>query len=159
MAVSNIRKTSSSVLLAIVVLGLIAIALFFLGGQVDPTAAKPEPKFTDVLLYFTYGVFIVSLLVMLAFAVVSFVGKFKSNPKSALGGLGAIAGLVVLLVVTYLIGSSTHLPLGDSTQQYNTDFYLKFSDMWLYSIYVLFVLTVCALIWGGVRGALTKKNK
>ena len=159
MAVSNIRKTSSSVLLAIVVLAILAIIAFFVGGYVDPTAAQPEPKFTDLLIYFTYGVFILAVVVLIGFSVVGFAGKFKSDPKGALSGLGALIGLIVLLGITYAIGSTDKLPLGSSAQMYNTDSYLKFSDMWLYSIYVLFALTVIALIWGGIRGALSKKAK
>lgn len=159
MAVSKIRKISNSVLLAIVVLALLVIITFFAGGYIDPTVAKPEPKFTELLLYFTYAIFILSLLVLVVFAIISFAGKFKSDPKGALSGLGALIGLIVLLGVTYAIGSTDKLQLGTSTQAYNTDFYLKYSDMWLYSIYVLFGLTVLALIWGGVRGALAKRNK
>ena len=159
MAVSNIRKTSSSVLLAIVVLAILVVIAFFVGGYVDPADPKSGPKLTDLLLYFTYGVFILSLVVLIGFAVWSFIGKFKSDKKGALAGLGALVGIIVLLGITYAIGSADRLPLGASTQAYNTDFYLKFSDMWLYSIYVLFILTVIALIWGGIRGALTKKAK
>ena len=159
MAVSNIRKTSSTVLLAIVVLAIVAIITFFVGGYVDPTAAKPEPKFTDLLLYFTYAVFILSVLVLLGFAIFGFIGKLKSDPKGALGGLGALIGLIVLLGITYAIGSTEKLSLGSSAQMYNTDSYLKISDMWLYSIYVLFALTVLALIWGGIRGVFAKKAK
>ena len=159
MAVSNIRKISSSVLLAIVILAVLAVIAFFAGGYVDPTALKPEPKFTDLLLYFTYAILIFAVLVLIGFAVVGFVGKLKSDPKGALGGLGALIGLVILLGITYALGSADKLPLGSSAQSYNTDFYLKFSDMWLYSIYVLFGLTVIALIWGAIRGAFAKKAK
>ncbi|MCI6278922.1 MAG: alkaline shock response membrane anchor protein AmaP [Bacteroidales bacterium] len=159
MAVSNIRKISSSVLLTIVVLAVLTIIAFFVGGYVDPTALKPEPKFTDLLLYFTYAVFIFAVIVLIGFAIVGFAGKFKSDPKGALSGLGALIGLIILLGITYAVGSADKLSLGSSAQTYNTDFYLKFSDMWLYSIYVLFGLTVLALIWGAIRSAFAKKAK
>lgn len=153
MAVTKIRKLSSTVLLVIAILALAVIIAFFAGGYVDPTVAKPEPTFTDALLYFCYGVFLLSVLVLIGFAVVGFSNSMRTNPKSALGGLGAILGLAVLLGVSYALGSTEHLQLGAANQEYNTDYYLKFSDMWVYSIYVMLALTILALIWSGVRGA------
>ena len=158
MAVTKARKISSTVLLVIAILALAVIVAFFAGGYVDPTVAKPEPKFADALLFFCYGVFCLSVVVLLGFAVVGFVNSFRTNAKNALGGLLAILGLVVLLGVSYALGSTEPLHLGTDNQVYNTDFYLKFSDMWVNSIYVMLALTILALIWSGVRGVFAGKK-
>lgn len=158
MAVTKIRKTSSTVLLVIAILALAVIIAFFAGGYVDPTVAKPEPTFTDLLLYFCYGVFLLSVLVLIGFAIFGFINSLRSNAKSALGGLAAIVGLAVLLGVSYALGSTEHLQLSSGNQVYNTDHYLKFSDMWVYSTYVMLAVTILALIWSGVRGVFTKKK-
>lgn len=158
MAVTKIRKISSAVLLIIAIITVIVAALFIFGGAVDPTAAKPEPRFTDLMFYSVYVVFAITVLAMICFAIAGFVGKFKSNPKGALMGLGAIVLLAVLLIVTYAVGSTETLALSADSQKYNTDFYLKFSDMWLYSIYVLLCITILALLWGAVRNAISKRS-
>lgn len=158
MAVSKIRKISSTVLLIIAILTIAVMAAFIFGGYIDPAAAKPVPRFTDLLLYTCYIVLAITLLVMIVFAIVGFAGKLKSNPKGALSGLVAIIALVALLVITYAMGSTAPLSLGADSAQYNTDFYLKFTDMWLYSIYVMMVLCIGALIWGAARNAITKRG-
>lgn len=161
MAVTKIRKISSTVLLVIAALTVVVLAMFIFGGYVDPTAVKPEPKFTDVLFYTVYVVFGLTLLAMIIFAIVGFIGNLgdPNRRKSALGGLVAIIAVAILLGVTYAIGSTDRLSLSVDFQQYNTDFYLKFADMWIYSIYLMVVLCVGALIWGAIKGATQRGNK
>lgn len=158
MAVTKIRKVSSTVLLIIAILTIAVMAAFIFGGYIDPAAAKPVPRFTDLLLFTCYGVLLVTLLVMIVFAFVGFAGKFKANPKGALGGLLAIVALAVLLIVTYAIGSTAPISLGADSAKYNTDFYLKFTDMWLYTIYVMMILCIGALIWGAARNAIRRRG-
>lgn len=158
MAVTKIRKISSSVLLIVAIIAVVVFVAFIFGGYIDPTAAKPEPRFTDLLLYLSYGVFIVAVLVMLGFALWGFVLNLRTNPKKALGGLVVVVALAVLLGVTYAVGSTEHLPLSADFQQYNTDSYLKLSDMWLYSIYAVFGITIAAMIWGAVRTSVQTKK-
>lgn len=158
MAVHKIRKTSSTVLLIIAIIAVIVMAIFFFGGYIDATAVKPEPKFTNLLMYTCYAVFATALAVLFYFAIVGFAGKFKTNPKNAMVGLASIVGIAVLLGITYAIGSTDRLPVGQDAQKYNIDGYLKFSDMMLYSIYVMFALTICALIWGAVRNVFAGKK-
>lgn len=158
MAVTKIRKFSSTVLLIIAIITIIVAALFIFGGVIDPTVAKPEPRFTDLMFYTVYVVLAITLLAMIYFAIAGFAGKLKRNPRSAMMGLGAIVLLAILLIVTYAIGSTETLALSADSQKYNTDFYLKFSDMWLYSIYVLLGITILALLWGAVRNAIAKRS-
>lgn len=157
MAVSQIRKTSSTVLLIIALLAVAVMAVFFLGGYVDPTAAKPEPRFTNLLLFTCYGVLALAVIVLVYFAIISFVGKFKTNRKGALTGLAVLVGLIVLFAIAYALGSTERLPVGPDAQKYNTDGYLKFSDMMLLPIYVMLAINVVALIWGSVRSSIGKK--
>lgn len=156
MAVTKIRKISSTVLLVVAIATVIIFALFLFGGYIDPTAALPEPKFTDLLLYSCYGILLITVLTLVVFAIGAFARNLKDNPKGALGGLAALVALVILLVVTYFIGSTQPMPLSADFQQYNTDFYLRFTDMWLYSIYVVLALCIVALIWGSIRTSLKR---
>lgn len=159
MAVSKIRKISSTSLLILVILTVVVIGLFFLGGYVDETAALKEPVHTDTLFYLMYVALGVTLLAMLYFAVVGMVNNLR-DPKrrrNALGGLLVVVALAALLFITYAIGGTERLSLSVDFQQYNTDGYLKFTDMWLYSIYFVLGLNIIALIVFAIKGSTNRK--
>lgn len=156
MAVTKIRKISSWTLLVLAAISVVIIALFFFGGKVDPTAANPEPVFTTALLYWVYFIFAAAVVALLLFGLSKFVAQLKSNPKGAITSLVIAILFVALLLVTYAIGSTDKLPLGSSFAEYNTPFWLKLSDMWLYSTYTLVALAIVGIIWGGVK-SLAKK--
>lgn len=156
MAVTQIRKTSSAVLLAIAIFAIVVLVAFFAGGYIDPTAAKPEPRFTNLLLFTCYGVLALAVICLVYFAIIGFAGKFKTDRKGAMTGLIVLVGFVVLFAVTYAIGGTDPLPVGPDARKYNTVGYLKFSDMMLFPIYVMLFLNICALIWGAARRSLKK---
>ena len=157
MAVRNIRKASSWTLLIVAIISVIVFALFFLGGVVDPTVAKPEPVYTGALLYWAYAVCGLAVLALVLFSLGSFGAQLKSNPKKAILSLGIIVAFVLLLVVTYNIGSADRLHLGQDFQKYNEASWLKTADMWLYSIYALLGFSFIAVVWGAVKSFVTKK--
>lgn len=151
MAITKIRKISSWTLLVLAVVSVIIFALFYFGGVVDSAAATPEPTYTSVLLYWVYCMFGLAVAALVIFGLIQFVGKLKTNPKGAVTSLVVLVLFVALLFITYSIGSAEKLPLGSSFSEYNTPFWLKLSDMWLFSIYALVVLALLGVIWGGVK--------
>lgn len=158
MSVTKIRKISSTSLLVLAILTLIVMGLFFFGGYVDPTVPKPEPVHTNTLFYLIYFALGVTLLTMLYFAVVGIAGSLADpkRRKVALGGLLAVVAVAALLLINYAIGSTDKLSLSVDFQKYNTDGYLKFADMWLYSIYTVLGLNVIALIGFAIKGSIKK---
>ncbi|MDO5017291.1 MAG: hypothetical protein Q4E10_02875 [Porphyromonas sp.] len=159
MAVTKIRKISSTSLLVLAVLTIIVTVAFFVGGYIDPTAAKPEPRYTDALFYLMYFAFAVTLLAMVLFAIVGFARNLKDakRRKNSLTALVGVLAIVALLVITYFVGGTDLLNLSKDFQQYNTDHYLKFADMWLLSIYVMLGLNIIALVVFAITGSLKKK--
>ena len=155
MAVSKIRKISSYSLLALAILTIIVTIAFFAGGYIDPNAAKPEPKFTDAIFYLMYCALGVTLLAMMGFASNL---KDPKRRRASLTGRVSFIAIIVLLVITYAIGSTDPVSLSLDFQKYNTDFYLKFADMWLYSIYVVLGINILALIVFAIKGALRSKK-
>ena len=155
MAVSKIRKISSYSLLALAILTIIVTIAFFAGGYIDPNAAKPEPKFTDAIFYLMYCALGVTLLAMIGFAINL---KDPKRRRASLTGRVSFIAIIVLLVITYAIGSTDPVSLSLDFQKYNTDFYLKFADMWLYSIYVVLGINILALIVFAIKGALRSKK-
>ncbi len=50
MSVTKIRKTSSWTLLAITLISLVVLGIYYFGGVVDPAAEMVEPIYTGLLL-------------------------------------------------------------------------------------------------------------
>lgn len=161
MAVTKIRKLSSWMLIILAIISIVVFAAFYLGGDNEPLMRNDEalknPKFTDLLMYWMYILLIVAAVCLLLFGLFQFFTKFKRSPKAALGGLAIFIGVAVLLFITYAMGDATPLArINVDSQQFNVPFWLKVSDMWLYTIYVLLGISIVAMIWGGVKKALNK---
>ena len=156
MAVTGIRKTSSYTFLALVAISVIVFALFLFGGSELDMKENKVYAYTDVLIYWTYALGILSVVTVLFFVVKDFITELSASPSGALKKIAGPIALVVLLLVTYAIGDTTPLKLNEEAQRFNAPFWLKFSDMWIYSVYVLLFLTIVAAIAGAVKSALNR---
>ena len=160
MAVKVIRKISSWTLIFVTLVSLAFFALFYFGGVGEPYGQNQSknPIFTGELLYWAYALFALCAAGMILFGIIQFGSNFKTNPKGALAGLGILVCFAVLLVVAYSLGDGTLLTHGinQDSQKYNTVFWLKVTDMWLYSIYMLAGLAIVAMGWGSIKKILSK---
>jgi hypothetical protein len=158
MAVTKIRKFSSWVLVICTIIMLAIVGLFFGGGDNEPYNGKWNPKYTDVMLYWMYALLIITLVVIISFLIIQFVGNFKTNKKKAFWGLGIIVLFAVLFFGTYSIGDGTPISTlsKPEIEAYNTSFWLKLTDMFLYSIYIMAVLTILGVIVGSVKRVIEK---
>ncbi|MBF1379819.1 MAG: hypothetical protein HXN24_07420 [Porphyromonas sp.] len=156
MAVTGIRKTSSYTFLALVAISVIVFALFLFGGSELDMKDNKVYAYTDVLIYWTYALGILSVVTVLFFVVKDFIAELAASPSAALKKIAGPIALIVLLLVTYAIGDTTPLKLNEEAQRFNAPFWLKFSDMWIYSVYVLLFLTIVAAIAGAVKSALNR---
>lgn len=149
MAVTKIRRTSSITLLIAFAISLVVFALFFFGGQVSEeqklVADMSQPKFTDMLLYWAYAILAITIVVLILFAIFGFFKSLKESPKKALGGLFVMLALVALLVVTFVIGDGTLLNIPGYDGSDNNPTTLKLTDMWLFSSYIMLVITIGAI--------------
>jgi hypothetical protein len=127
------------------------MGLFYLGGQVPAqeklVADMSQPKFTDLLLYWAYALLVITAVVWVLFVILSSLTQLKENPKKALSGFLALVGLIALLVVAYVIGDGTVLIIPGYEGADNRTPMLKMTDMWLYSMYVMFAVTLLAMIF------------
>lgn len=131
-------KVSYYVFYVCIALILVVLGMFFGVGYNETNAAGlVEPANTPALMYLMYGMFAVTVIATLIGAIAQFGGALKNNPKGAVKSLLGLILLVVLLIVTYNIGSSETVVLGDGSE-YSDVTMLKVSDMLLYSTYVLF---------------------
>ena len=89
MAVTKISRTSRFTLYAAILISLVVMGLFYLGGQVSTyeqlVADMSQPKFTDILLYWAYILLAVTIVVLIGFAIVDFFKSLKESPKKHWG--------------------------------------------------------------------------
>ncbi|MDR1781250.1 MAG: hypothetical protein LBR50_11080 [Tannerella sp.] len=157
MAVTKIRKFSSWTLLIIMIATVLVLGAFYFWGAEDPAAEQKVPKQLDVLLSWIYGVVIISIAALLIFGLMQFANTLKAKPKAALGSLVVLVGFAALLGISYSIGDTTPLAnINSDSAHFNTDFWLKISDMWIYSIYVLMGLCVLAIIASSFKNILKR---
>jgi len=158
MAVTKIRKISSWVLILCTIITLITLGLFFLGGDNEPYKGEMwNPKYMDLLLYWQYILFALTAFAAVILAIYQFASSFKSNPKGGVMGLVVILLFFAMMFITYSIGDTTPLNVMSSeAQAFNIPFWLKITDMWLYSTYILTGLVILAIIGGSVKRMLGK---
>ncbi|MDR1601867.1 MAG: hypothetical protein LBS42_05510 [Tannerella sp.] len=157
MAVTKIRRFSSWILILCTVITVVVLGFFYLGGVEDPAAEIKAPIYTSLLLYWCYALVIITIAGMLIFGIFQFLSSLKAKPKAALGSLAVIIAFVGLLGITFAIGDITKLPnINVDSAHFNTDFWLKVSDMWLYSAYIMLILCVLAMIAGSIKTVFKK---
>ena len=151
MAVTKIHRASKMALIIGVIVSLIVMGLFYLGGQVPMqekiAADLSEPKFTDIVLYWSYVLLVITIAALILFAIAAFFKQLKESPKKALSGFLVLVGIAALFVVTFLIGDGTLMNIPGYDGSDNTPKTLKMTDMWLYSSYVMLVLTFLAILF------------
>ena len=155
MAVTRIRRISKWTLYVASAISGVILALFYFGGLGEPYGvdAFKNPLYTGELLIWSYILLVLCAAGMLLFGIVQFGSKIVTNPKAGLMSLAVFAVFFILLVVAYGLGDGTLLTirLNDETQKFNTEFWLKVTDMWLYATYILSALSILAILWGSIR--------
>ena len=115
---------------------LVVLGMFYFVGYNNPVGEYNEPAHTETLIYLMYVMFGICVAVTLVGAIAQFGAALKDNPMSAVKSLLGIVLLVVVLVVSYGMGSDATIMTGDGP--YTDTFWLKITDMLIYSIYFLF---------------------
>ncbi|MCD8263064.1 MAG: hypothetical protein LUD02_02025 [Tannerellaceae bacterium] len=157
MAVTKIRKISSWTLLAAAIISVVVMGIFYAGGVVNPAAEMQEPIYTGLLIDWVYILFGATIISTFVFAVWQFIGLLKTNPKSATTSLGVLVVFAAIMFISYAIGDRTPLPIINAdSAEYNTPGWLKITDMWIYTTYILIGLIILAVIAGTVKRVLNK---
>ena len=129
-------KVSYYVLYVLFAIIGIVLVLFYGVGFDNPNAAGlNEPQYTDALIYLKYALAAITVALAVLAGVVQFVSSLKDNPKGAVKTLIALALLVAVIVVSYAMGSTD--PVMVNGEPYNDTFWLKTTDMFIFSMYIL----------------------
>ncbi len=101
-----------------------------------------------------YALFGIAIAATVIAAVFQFGAALKDNPASAIKSLLGLVLLVVVLIIAWAMGSGTPMNIPGYEGTDNVYFWLKLTDMFLYSIYILLFVTVVTIIVSGIK----KKN-
>jgi len=155
-------RVSYYVLYAIFAVILAVLGLFFWGGDAQGAAViasvDPEmwqPANTDALLYLMYVLFGLAIAATVVAAIFQLGSALRDNPKKAIKSLFGLVLLVVLFIVTWSMGDGTPMSIQGYDGTDNVPFWLKLTDMFLYSIYALLVVTVVAILFSGIKKKLS----
>ncbi|MCC8145094.1 MAG: hypothetical protein LIO93_01365 [Bacteroidales bacterium] len=113
---------------------------------------------TSVLLNWLYILFSICLLSAVVFSVIQMVKLWKTNRKQLFYSLTGVAALGIVLFISYLMGSGEPLPVSGSEGNDNMFLWLKITDMWIYSIYILLAVSIVAVI-AGILWSYIKKTR
>ena len=134
------------------VVGIVATALFFLGGSEGSLEVAGDfldiPKFTNALLFWIYALVVLVILVTFGFVIAKLVETFKVDPKKGLVSVGVVLGAVALCALCWVLGSPEKIEIIGYEGTDNVGNMARMSDAIMYLVYILTASTVAALVWG-----------
>ena len=155
-------KISYYVLYVMFIAILAVLGLFFFGGDAQGDAVlmgvDPEmwqPAQTDALLYLMYALFAVAVIATILAFLVQFGSALKDNPVKALKSLIGFVVLIIIVVIAWSMGSAEPLVIPGYSGTENVPFWLKITDMFLYTIYILLGATILAIIVSSIKKGLS----
>ena len=129
------RKISNSILWICMITAFLIFGFCFIGGT----------DYVGAFLYFLYIMLLLTIVATCLFSFFHFIKAWKENPGKAWRKLIYMILFAGLLAVTYLLGDQSFIFPKDHTIPVS---WLKITDMWLYSIYILLGLVTFALAFG-----------
>ena len=133
-------------------LGIVFIALFFLGGSNGTLEVAGDflniPRFTNAFLIWVYILLAIVILVTLAVVIVEFANNWKNNRKKAYMTLGVVGGFILLALVCWFLGSPEKINIIGYEGTDNEGAWAQLADAVIYACYFLFAATIGTMIWG-----------
>ena len=151
----NKKITASSWALGILfVLSAAVLVMFFGVGYGDPDYVTGNgltaPRYTDILLIWMYALVAICVCTILIFGVAAGFRNMKTKVKGQ--KKTSFAGIIFLLTfiivgVSYFLASTESVVLGDGKTRVTDVVDLTLSDVCLYSIYALMLISIfCSLL-------------
>ena len=148
----NYKLFPKVTLWVLMLVGIVATALFFLGGSEGSLEVAGDfldiPKFTNALLFWIYALVVLVILVTFGFVIAKLVETFKVDSKRALTSIGVVLGAVVLCIICWFLGSPEKVEILGYEGTDNVGNMARMSDAIMYLVYILTASTVAALVWG-----------
>lgn len=158
------EKVSQRVFYLLIGLSVLIFLLFFSIGYDMPFEENPDfiaPFFTDTLIVFMVGLFLLALVAIVVSFVMSYRKSGKQEATSHRVPRKKIAravwvGTFFLLFLSFLLGSST--PMLVNGENFSDWAWLKLSDMFVFTSLFMLVVAIGAVAFGATR-YIRKKGK
>ena len=148
----NYKLFPKVTLWVLMLVGIVATALFFLGGSEGSLEVAGDfldiPKFTNVLLYWIYALVVLVILATFGFVLAKLVETFKVDPKRGLTSVVVVLAAVGLCALCWFLGSPEKVEILGYEGTDNVGNMARLSDAMMYLVYILTASTVAALVWG-----------
>ena len=152
----RIQKVSGTVLYVMLAITLVILGMFFFGGETPldqrlvADTAMEEPAQTDALIYWMYILFGIAVIITIAAAIYKFVTGFIDSPMTAIKSLLGLILIIVVLVISWAMGSDQPLVMPGYDGAENVPFWLKLTDMFLYTIYIMMGAMILLIFGFGI---------
>lgn len=150
----NYKMIPKITLWSLLGLGIVFIAMFFLGGSNGSLEVAGDfldiPRFTDAFLVWNYILFGLVVLVTLCVVIVEFCNNWKTNRRKAYMTLGAVCGFICLALICWFLGSPEKINIIGYEGTDNEGAWAQLADAVIYACYFLITATICTMIWGYV---------
>ena len=148
----NYKLIPKITLWSLLALGIVFIALFFLGGSNGSLEVAGDflniPRFTNAFLIWVYILLGLVILITLAVVVVEFANNWKTNRRKAYMTLGVVAGFILLALVCWFLGSPEKINIIGYEGTDNEGAWAQLADAVIYACYFLFAATLITMAWG-----------
>ena len=148
----NYKLFPKVTLWVLMLVGIVATALFFLGGSEGSLEVAGDfldiPKFSDVFLYWIYALVVLVILTTFGFVLAKLVETFKVDPKAGIRSILVVLAAVGLCALCWFLGSPEKVEILGYEGTDNVGNMARLSDAMMYLVYILTASTVAALVWG-----------
>ena len=148
----NYKLFPKVTLWVLMLVGIVATALFFLGGSEGSLEVAGDfldiPKFSDVFLYWIYALVVLVILTTFGFVLAKLVETFKVDPKAGVRSILVVLAAVGLCALCWFLGSPEKMEIIGYEGTDNVGNMARLSDAIMYLVYILTASTVAALVWG-----------
>ena len=141
----KIRKYLNIMTIVMAVITTVILVLFLAGGA-EPNQAMYSPIYTDELLYWSYILLFIAVILAVIFPII----KLISNPKGGLKALLLIGVAAVLFLVAYALAARTPLKMPGYTGSDTVPSMLIMTDVLLYVTYFLGGFIVLAILYSEI---------
>ncbi|MDL2241489.1 hypothetical protein LJB91_01110 [Bacteroidales bacterium OttesenSCG-928-L03] len=138
----SLSKLSTWVLWLCMAITLLVFGAFYTLYNRDETV---EP---GLILHWLYVLLALVTLAVALFSLVRTVRRWREKPRSIFGQIIWLVVLVGILAISYAFGDGHPLIIPGYSGHENTVFWLRLTDMWIFSLYVLLGLNVVAVFFG-----------
>ena len=146
----NYKLLPKITLLTLMLLGIVFIAMFYFGGNAGVHEVAGDvldvPRFTDAFLVWNYILFGIVVLITLGVVVVEFVNNWKNDRSKAIKTLCVVLGFVLLACICWFLGSPDKVNIIGYEGTDNQGVMAKFSDMCIFTAYILFAGTILSML-------------